>query len=411
MNPPSVLSPVEAVRLPAEQQTSRPSAPRFYYMDSMRSILMMLGVVLHAALIYSSSDHWIVSDSHNSEFFSILDSVIHAFRMPTFFIIAGFFSMMSLKKYSIKTFTKVRLVRILVPLLSTALLVNTFELYFRTTVLQQDSMPFTQFLTQVLPQKWWAGEWVSHLWFLLTLMQFFAVGIGLYLLGNRMSVSPGWNRVQSRLRKNCYFLLLIPSFDLIWNIAAKAAPDIFHGSLFCGLFNFEDFLVFLPYFLIGLWLYQDRQLQEEFHSIARWEWVVLVLSVVTMNMEANAHGFNPDSLLRIYSTELTCAIASHICYVLFYRFMNRDSRVFRYLSDASYSIYLFHHICVVIFGYLLLSSSIAIGYKFLAVVIATFAVTLAIHHFLILRFRVLRFLFNGKRTVRHTQKILPVPEA
>ncbi|WP_187782100.1 acyltransferase family protein [Gimesia chilikensis] len=400
MNSPSVLSAVEPVEVCTASDSSRSSAPRFYYMDSMRSILMMLGVVLHGALIYSATDHWIVSDSHNSIFFSLLDSVIHVFRMPTFFIIAGFFSMMSLQKYGIKVFTQVRLVRIVVPLLSTALIVNTLELYFRTTVLHHEPMSLGHFLTRVLPQLWLSGQWVSHLWFLLTLLQFFAVGISLFLIGGYL---PKWTQMRplvAGIRKNCYFLLLIPCADLLWNVAAKIAPNIFHGSLCCGLLNLEDFITFLPYFLLGLWLFKDKTLQDEFHRIARWEWGMLPLAVLVYYLEENAHGFNTESLLRIYSFGVICALASHICYVLFYRFMNRDSRVFRYLSDASYSIYLFHHICVVIFGYLLLSSTIAISYKFLAVEIATFAVTLSLHHFLILRIPVLRFLFNGKRTAR-----------
>lgn len=398
MIPPSVLTAVEPV-VPGSEITPTPpaAATRFYYMDSMRSVLMLLGVVLHGALIYSATDHWIVSDSRHSLFFTLLDATIHVFRMPTFFIIAGFFSMMSLQKYGVKVFTQVRLVRILVPLLSTALFVNTLELYFRTTVLQQDPMPFSQFLTRVLPQLWLAGQWVSHLWFLLTLLQFFAVGIGLFLLGRYLYDYPLASRLVAGLRKNCYFLLLIPCSELLWSVAAKFYPKLFHGSLCCGLLNLEDFMDFLPYFLLGLWLFRDKTLQDEFHRIARWEWGMLLLALVTQFLEADAHGFNTQSLLRIYSLGLICALSSHICYVLFYRFMNRDSRVFRYLSDASYSIYLLHHICVVIFGYLLLSSSIAIGYKFLAVEIATFAVTLALHHFLILRIPLLRFLFNGKR--------------
>ena len=357
---------------------------------------MMLGVVLHGALIYSTGDHWIVSDSQKSEFFHILSSVIHAFRMPTFFIIAGFFAMMSLKKYGIGKFSKVRLMRILVPLCSTALLVNTVELYFRTTVLQKQPMSFAHFLVYELPQKWLSGEWVSHLWFLLTLLQLFVIGIGLFAVAKQFNSTGRLNRWLAPYRKNCYFLLILPFADLGWSVLDKIDPSLSHGTHFAGLFNVEDLITFLPYFLVGLWLYRDRRLQEQFHSIARWEWFALACSILLQHIESNAHGLNAESGLRIYSTSLTCALSSHICYVLFYKFMNRDSQVFRYLSDASYSIYLFHHLCVIVFGYLLLNVSIAIGYKFLAVEIATISVTLAIHHFLILRFKTLRFLFNGK---------------
>lgn len=396
MNPSRALETTKAPAIRLETLPEGAGTTRFYYMDSMRSILMMLGVVLHGALIYSSGDHWIVSDSHKSEFFNVLGSVIHAFRMPSFFIIAGFFSMMSLKKYGVGTFTKVRLVRILVPLCSTALLINTLELYFRTTVLQQQSMSFTHFVIYELPQKWISGVWVSHLWFLLTLLQFFAVGIALFAISGRVTDSGRLNRMLFPFRKNCYFLLLLPLSDLAWSVLDKLVPELLHGSHFYGLFNAEDFIVFLPYFLVGLWLYRDKKLQEQFHSIARWEWYALTISLLAHYVESNAHGLNPESVLRIYSASLICALSSHLCYVLFYKFMNRNSPFFRYLSDASYSIYLFHHICIIVFGYLLLNVSIAIGYKFLAVEFATISLTLAIHHFLILKFKPLRFLFNGK---------------
>tara|TARA_R110002111_G_scaffold185031_3_gene250960 strand:+ start:87699 stop:88895 length:1197 start_codon:yes stop_codon:yes gene_type:complete len=396
MNPPSALATLEPPVLREEIQATGPTTARFYYMDSMRSVLMILGVVLHGALIYSSGDHWIVSDSHKSEFFNVLGSSIHAFRMPTFFIIAGFFSMMGLKKYGVNTFAKLRLLRILPPLFFTALLINTVELYFRTTVIEHQPMSFTHFLIHELPQKWIAGEWVSHLWFLLTLLQFFAVGIGLYALSRHFSNSGSLNRLLAPFRKNCYFLMLLPLTDLGWGIADKLFPELSHGTHFHGLFNAEDFIVFLPYFLMGLWLFRDKALQQEFHSIARWEWFALAISLLAHYVESNAHGLNVESILRIYSASLICALASHICYVLFYLFMNRNSQFFRYLSDASFSIYLFHHLCVIVFGYLLLNASIAIGYKFLAVEIATLSLTLAIHHFLILKFKPLRFMFNGK---------------
>ena len=395
MNPSARSATLEAPALQVETPPA-PLSPRFYYMDSMRSVLMMLGVVLHGALIYSSGDHWIVSDSHQSEFFQVLSSTIHAFRMPTFFIIAGFFSMMSLKKYGTVTFTKTRLMRILPPLFFTAVLINSIELYVRTIIIQQQSMSVSHFLIHELPQKWIAGEWVSHLWFLLILLQFFAVGIALYTLGDRFSSSSTLNRFAAYFRKNCYFLLVLPFSEIASGIAAKLSPEIFQGIHLYGLINFEEFLAYLPYFLVGLWLYRDQKLQQEFHSFARWEWYGLILSVVLQYSLSNAHGLNPLSLLRVYSTCLTWALASHLCYVFFFKFMNRNSNFFRYLSDASYSVYLFHHLCVVVFGYLLLESEIAIGYKFLAVEIATLSVTLFIHHYLILKSRTLRFMFNGK---------------
>lgn len=394
MPPPTLEAPVFQVHpAPAIQE---PATTRFYYLDSMRSVLMLLGVVLHGGLIYSSGDRWIISDSHQSEFFCFLCSAIHAFRLPTFFIVAGFFSMMSLEKYGTGTFTKTRLLRILPPLFFTALLINSLELYVRTIIIQQQSMSIFHFMIHELPRNWIDGQWVSHLWFLLTLLQLFAIGIALYLVSGNFVKLSKLNRLAAFFRNKCYFLLLLPLSQIAWCVAAKVSPGVFQGIHFYGLINFEELLAYLPYFLVGLWLYRDHQLQQEFHSFARWEWYALILSLIAQYAFSDAHGANPLSLLRIYSTSLTWGLTSHLCYVLFFKLMNRNSCVFRYLSDASYSIYLFHHLFVVLFGFLLLESEIAIGYKFLAVETATLSITLAIHHHLILKSRTLRFMFNGK---------------
>jgi glucan biosynthesis protein C len=70
--------------------------------------------------------------------------------------------------------------------------------------------------------------------------------------------------------------------------------------------------------------------------------------------------------------------------------------MFTYLSDASYTIYLFHQVFVVLFGVLLLGVPISIYLKYPVIVLGSIAATLVIHHFLILRVGVLRLMFNGK---------------
>ena len=68
------------------------TASRLHYMDSMRSVLMLLGVVLHAARPYDSND-WQVKDAARLELLDGLVAGIHLFRMPAFFVVAGYFAM------------------------------------------------------------------------------------------------------------------------------------------------------------------------------------------------------------------------------------------------------------------------------------------------------------------------------
>ena len=67
---------------------------RIHALDSLRAIMMLLGIVLHTAMTYADTNYpgWIIKDSDATHIFNdYIHSVIHSFRMQTFFMVAGFF--------------------------------------------------------------------------------------------------------------------------------------------------------------------------------------------------------------------------------------------------------------------------------------------------------------------------------
>lgn len=78
---------------------------------------MLLGIVLHASLSFFPAPWWSVQDTRQSEFFGVLHEAIHGFRMPLFFLISGFFTMMLYRKRGLKSLLANRAMRILVPCL------------------------------------------------------------------------------------------------------------------------------------------------------------------------------------------------------------------------------------------------------------------------------------------------------
>ncbi len=87
-------------------------------LDALRAAAMLLGLVLHAALAYSSLP-WPVTDveSSSSRPFDVIYFVIHGFRMPLFFLLSGFFTWMLLEQRGLRGFVPHRLRRIVLPLL------------------------------------------------------------------------------------------------------------------------------------------------------------------------------------------------------------------------------------------------------------------------------------------------------
>ena len=65
---------------------------RLYALDNLRALMMWLGIVLHVAAIHMVNDSplpW--RDERTTVAAELLTAFIHAFRMPVFFILAGFF--------------------------------------------------------------------------------------------------------------------------------------------------------------------------------------------------------------------------------------------------------------------------------------------------------------------------------
>ena len=101
-----------------EKMSNAPVEPvRYHYMDNLRALAMLLGIFFHAALAYSPmmQNLWLAADPVNSIVMDFLAWFSHTFRMPLFFLIAGFFALMLIEKRSIGGFMKHRLLRIGVP--------------------------------------------------------------------------------------------------------------------------------------------------------------------------------------------------------------------------------------------------------------------------------------------------------
>ena len=74
----------------------RESPGRRSDLDALRAFAMLLGIVLHGAISFvpGAGLIWGVQDSESSTAFTILMELIHGWRMPLFFLVSGFFTMM-----------------------------------------------------------------------------------------------------------------------------------------------------------------------------------------------------------------------------------------------------------------------------------------------------------------------------
>ncbi|MGO9242383.1 MAG: acyltransferase family protein, partial [Bryobacteraceae bacterium] len=88
---------------------------RYHALDSMRATMMLLGIYLHVVVGYSGDGHWPYIDPHPTGALNFTLGIIHAFRMPAFYVMAGFFGSLLWNGRGPASFIANRVKRVLVP--------------------------------------------------------------------------------------------------------------------------------------------------------------------------------------------------------------------------------------------------------------------------------------------------------
>jgi glucans biosynthesis protein C len=326
---------------------------RLHALDAIRAAALLLGIVLHACLSFVPgipAELWPISDIHKSTALGITMFVIHIFRMSVFFLIAGLLSRALLQRLGLKAFCVNRAARILAPL---ALgWVVCFALII-AVVLWALAKANHGVMPQTLPKAMMdAGPNFMHLWFLYLLVWLYAIVIlarKLMLAIDRTGTIAA--AVDRWLRTVVTFpfgsVILAPpvalALHLIPNwIGAMGVPTPGYTLIPPAV----PLFIYAYVFAIGWLLDRQRHLLD---ALAR-QWLLnFVLGLAgglvcmpTLGAQAPATVVQNHTLL--YATAYAIAL---VCWTLAFvglgmRYLNKKSARTRYLSDASYWMYIMH---------------------------------------------------------------------
>ena len=197
---------------------------RLHYMDALRSILMVMGIILHASQVFNQGTHWLIHSPHTTPYAWFLAGAIHTFRMPAFFIISGFFCFLTLQKYGHEYFLKKRLTRILIPLLSTGIIINSLQTLVLVKTGWIKNFALSTYLTE--------GQWIAHLWFLNLLILYVLLLYSVAYLLKKKIVFTENSRLLST-RQFTLLLFILPLFTVGLTISGKIIP--IHTMLFFNI--------------------------------------------------------------------------------------------------------------------------------------------------------------------------------
>lgn len=402
---------------------STEALPRYHALDALRAVMMLLGLVLHTAISYlpaiPASANWPYQDARTSLVFAWLIAFIHIFRMPVFFVVAGFFGAVVHGKRGTAGFLRHRFARIGVPLLC------AWPVLYAVLV---GSAPYAQSFTAAPPPhpEIALGVDLLHLWFLYYLLLF--CGIAALACRALRHAPAGW---QERWRRAFDGLverrwgivvlggisapLLMPMESWHFDTASSPlpAPHVVAGY---GVF-----------FAFGWLLFQRRQLVEGFPARA-WMYCGAGFAAHGVYLVLFDQGFpdptNPDKVLLahelyapLHAAGLTDAAAAgtHVAamaalalsiWLLIYgfvglclRYLGGPNAVWRYLSDASYWMYLVHLPLAVWLPVLLRNQPLPAALKFGLSLAGVTALTLISYHYFV-RGTVIGWWLNGRREPR-----------
>jgi glucans biosynthesis protein C len=384
---------------------------RYHALDALRAGMMLLGLVLHSAINYAEIglSAWPYQDPQTTVVADLVVFFIHLFRMPVFFVVAGFFAAMLWQREGVRGFLANRARRVLLPLaLFWPLLLPPIVAGFlyasgRVTGVT-DWTPLTSGAFLRPPS-------LAHLWFLYDLLLFYVSAALLLPLLARLPA--GWCRraddIFGRVATTITGALLLSA------VTAATLLPMTKAELDTSMSLLPPARILIAYgvfFAFGLMLYRRRDVIEPFGAGWRLPMAVGAVASLAYLFTTVGQPFTNPTTLHVVG----CALAGLSIWMLifgivgaFVSYLDRPSAVVRYVADAAYWMYLVHLPFTIWIPGLLATSPLPALVKFTIVLGATTLVTIVSYHYLV-RSTAIGVLLNGRRhprTLAHGQDERP----
>lgn len=370
------------------------TGPRLHALDNLRALLMWLGIVLHVEAIYATQrlpNAW--RDEQRTLVADVMVSSIHAFRMPAFFILGGFFAALLVRSRGPDGLLRHRLMRLGLP----------FVLFWPLLWLASGVAALV-FMNRMVLHRWGLDPNVVpdlpildspntiHLWFLWMLLWFCVATAALWRLP-RAWFAPMESTLAWLARQPWGFAVL--ALPLL--AASAAYPNGILAPAGDFLPEWNEWLYHGCFFAFGLMLH-GRQ-AELFAQFQR-HWAGYAVAGLACYLIATAVNLRQGPvLLTAYAYHCISWLWSFAAIGLALRLVPSRHAVLGYLSDSAYWVYLLHYPLTILFGALLFEQPLSALAKMAINIAATTLVCLGSYE-LFVRHGAISQLLNGKRHPR-----------
>ena len=382
---------------------------RYYALDALRGVMMMLGIVLHASMFYLAKPPLpLPTDAHTSIVFDAIVLFIHSFRMPLFFVLAGFFTSLLVEKYGLGGSLANRGKRILAPFLLGLVTIVPLTVWAAMSFFvsaQTGTHQWVVSMEQIELLDFSALEAAGlrqepsavHLWFLYFLLWFYLL-IPLLIAANRALQGTALDAALGRFFASP---MALPVLGL-WTAATL--------TRFPGGLVFQGYVYFVPdpkallyygsFFVLGWFFHRWRAVLDVFRQTLTTSGALAALCFPLGAMLGSAVVAGADSPLVVVTAIVANGLATWalIYWVtgLFLRFLDSPSPWSLYISQSSYWVYLVHMPIVSLCAWIVFPAALPAALKFAFDVTLTTVLCFASYHYLVRRSWV-SVLLCGKR--------------
>lgn len=377
---------------------------RIYSLDSLRAIMMLLGLVFHSAIPYVVTEYSKIKDTTASHIsIDYILNFIHTFRMPIFFIVAGFFGAMLFYEKQPLQMIKNRISRLVYPFIVFLLVLWPVQVFTNSYTYLRFSggdYAFTNTLSKLHKLDIFIPIETEHLWFLYYLILITFVSFVLGLVFNKLPalVSRQIQIFNWTIEKPVFRVLALACIMSIAHAIAGRAV-----ILYSPYFK-PDLHTFSLYYILYIWGWFLYQSKHHLDKLIRYDWLCSILGVILFTI-----GFLKYDLLfmsasyNYYMNIILNSISVSLFFFgftgLFIRYGSNFSPTMRYLSDSSYWIYLIHVPITVFIPGLIYEWPLHATLKFTIVFITTTTVCFITYHYLV-RATVIGKFLNGRKYPR-----------
>ena len=358
---------------------------RHHNLDFLRAFAMMMGLVIHAPLLFWAPDFAKVYGIDNiapaEEWVNILGRFISSWRMPLFFSLSGFFAILVIERKGISQFLKDRIIRIGLTCLVFSALYDILDGSFDYTTM--------------------------HLWFLYELIIFVFCFCILCKFKSMKNLLCTKISTKIMLLLAVWLISTVPLAYILNNwwhpLALKASSGYFDLKI-------GNMLYYFSFFLAGVVLYSNQKIFIKLQNtkiifilgaLSTFAFFVRIYSDhLTIGQAANLSNvarmdFNP---ILVFFNACIIGMNSVLFCLLFIglasKFIKSDSAILSWFIELSYPIYVIHIIPITMMTAVFYSAGFNQFFILPLTVIAGFAVCVVLYYALI-KFTPLNWLING----------------